>query len=63
VDFNQAIRLDPNNADAYYRRGDAYFWKQDYDRAIVDFNQAIRLDPNNADAKSGLEAARRQRGR
>ena len=33
---------------AYYNRGNAYFDKRDYDRAIADFTQAIKLDPKDA---------------
>jgi tetratricopeptide (TPR) repeat protein len=47
-DFNQAIRLDPNNAIAYRERGKVYDDKGDYDRGIADCNQAIRLNPNYA---------------
>jgi tetratricopeptide (TPR) repeat protein len=50
ADFTQAIRLDPNNANAYRERGNAYSDKGDYDRAIADYNQALRLDPNLAAA-------------
>jgi tetratricopeptide (TPR) repeat protein len=44
--YTEAIRLDPNDADAYYNRGNAYGNKGDMDRAIADFDQAIRLIPN-----------------
>jgi tetratricopeptide (TPR) repeat protein len=48
--YDQAIRLDPNNADAYNNKGvDLYDLKR-YEEAIVAYDQAIRLDPNNADA-------------
>jgi tetratricopeptide (TPR) repeat protein len=30
------------------KRGNAWTYKQEYDRAIADYNQAIRLDPNYA---------------
>ena len=51
ADFTQAIRLNPNNAIAYYNRGNVYnIDKRDYDRAIADYTQVIRLDPNNARA-------------
>ncbi|GHU88878.1 hypothetical protein FACS189476_06760 [Spirochaetia bacterium] len=46
--YDEAIRLDPNNAVAYTNRGIAYSYKDDYNKAIADFTQAIRLDPNNA---------------
>jgi len=49
-DYTQAIRLEPNNAQAYLGRGIAYSNKGDFDRAIADNNEAIRLDPNYADA-------------
>jgi tetratricopeptide (TPR) repeat protein len=42
-DLDQAIRLNPNDADAFYNRGNAYARKSQFDRAIQDFDQAIRL--------------------
>jgi tetratricopeptide (TPR) repeat protein len=47
ADFTQAIRLNPNDASYYRRRGYAYGSKRDYDRAIADFTEAIRLNPNS----------------
>ncbi len=47
AEFNKAIEIDPNFADAYSRRGAAYSNKSDYDRAIKDFNKAIELDPKH----------------
>lgn len=46
ADCNEAIRLNPNYALAFFNRGIAYKAKGQYDRAIEDFNQAIRLNPN-----------------
>lgn len=48
ADFDTAIRLDPNNAYAYYRRGIARnFWNNEFDdRAIADFTIALRLYSN-----------------
>jgi tetratricopeptide (TPR) repeat protein len=43
--LDEAIRLDPKNALAFYNRGRAYANKRDVDRAIGDYNEAIRLDP------------------
>ncbi|GHT85531.1 hypothetical protein FACS1894137_09920 [Spirochaetia bacterium] len=48
ADYTEAIRLDPNYANAYYNRGVAYENKKDYDRAIGDYTQAIRINPNYA---------------
>ena len=44
------IRLDPNVALAYAKRGDAHYRKGDYDHTIADTNEAIRLDPEFAAA-------------
>jgi len=46
-DFSQAIRLDPNNTNAYGERAGAFSTIGEYARAIADFDQAIRLSPNN----------------
>jgi len=48
VDYDKAIELGPDNADAYYRRGDANDELGEYGKAIVDYNKAIELDPNHA---------------
>lgn len=47
--FTQAIRLNPNYAEAYLERGKARRRRNIQD-AISDFNQAIRLNPSYAEA-------------
>jgi tetratricopeptide (TPR) repeat protein len=63
ADFNEAIRLNPNDATfaaiANYNRGGVYQAKDDLDRAIADFNEAIRLDPQFADAYNNRGNAHR----
>ncbi|MEH2414348.1 tetratricopeptide repeat protein [Nostoc sp.] len=49
-DFNQVIKLDPQNALAYNRRGDAYYRLGDYEQAQADSSQAILLNPEDANA-------------
>ena len=46
ADYEQAIRLDPNNAINYDGRGRVFADKGDLDLALEDFNQAIRRNPN-----------------
>jgi lipoprotein NlpI len=50
ADFTEAIRLDPNYAEAYRNRGAVRYFKGDYDGAIADCTEAIRLAPKNASA-------------
>jgi len=50
ADFNEAIRLDPNYAVAFFFRGDLYKRRGDFARAMTDLNESIRLDPNSAKA-------------
>jgi len=47
----------------YDTRGNAYYGKKDYARAIADFEAALRINPNLADTKQSLENARKARGR
>ena len=48
--FDDAARLDPNDARIYYERGQVYAALGQTQRAIKDFDEAIRLNPNDADA-------------
>ena len=57
TDYTQAIKLNPEFAEAYSwlaqaycRRGEAYLRGFDYDNAIENFTQAIKLNPDFADA-------------
>ena len=48
ADCSQALKLDPNMANAYNLRGFAYYAKGDSDRALADYGTALRLAPDNA---------------
>ena len=57
LDFNkeiklcdEAIRLNPQDADAYYKRGIANDKLGHHERAIQDYDDAIRFNPQAADA-------------
>jgi lipoprotein NlpI len=47
---------------AFYRRGNGYHEKGDYDRAILDYDQAIRLNPSHANAFSNRGVAYARKG-
>lgn len=51
--LEEAIRLKPNDAEAFYDRGNAYFDKGLFDSAIQDFDEAIRLKPGAAKVLCG----------
>ena len=48
--FNEAIKLNPDFAEAYLARGIAYYYQGDYARAIEDLTHAIQLDSDNSEA-------------
>jgi tetratricopeptide (TPR) repeat protein len=64
--FTEAIRLDPEYAEAYARRGRGYTDLKDYARALADINRALGLDPKlkmayAARAKTHLEMGENRR--
>jgi tetratricopeptide (TPR) repeat protein len=42
--FSEAIRLEPNYAEAYFNRGDSYYNTEKYNEAIADYTKAINLN-------------------
>ena len=46
ADYDEAIRLQPDSAAAYYNRGLAKDALKRYDDAIADYDEAIRLQPD-----------------
>ena len=56
ADFDEAIKLNPNDANAYYNRGLAYKKKGDKEQAIADFRKALEIDPSYQKAKIILKA-------
>ena len=62
AEYDQAIRLSPQFADAYLNRGLAYIQLEQYERAVQGYDEAIRLNPqdaglynNRGNAYEGLE--------
>ena len=49
TEFDEAIRLNPQDADAYYNRGNTYDDLGQHQRAIQEFDEALRLDPQFAE--------------
>ncbi len=49
ADFNQAIAINPNDGNAYNRRGTIYNYElSEYDKAIADYSKAVELNPEDS---------------
>jgi len=48
ADLSQAIKINPNYAEAYSNRGNVRDDLGDKQGAVADFNQAIKINPNYA---------------
>lgn len=48
ADLNKAIELNPNDLDAYLKRGSAKVCLENFQAALADFNKAIELNPDFA---------------
>lgn len=48
--FDEAVELNPNNAETFCNRGKAYGELKQYAAALADLNKALELNPNYADA-------------
>jgi tetratricopeptide (TPR) repeat protein len=57
VEYNKALRIDPDFVEAYNNRGRARRSKGDYDEAIADYNRAIQIKPDYADAYTNRGSA------
>src|SRR6266480_956288 len=62
VHYEEALRLQPYYADAYYNRGNVLFAKGRIDEAIADWEKALELQPNDADSHTGLGNALLRQG-
>ena len=60
-DYNEVIRLDPQDRRAYSARGAARFFKKEYGKAIADFDEALRLHSHDPVARFYRGLARLER--
>ncbi|WP_239679691.1 tetratricopeptide repeat protein, partial [Brachyspira hyodysenteriae] len=63
VDFNEVIKLDPKNVEAYFYRGVSKAKLEKYEESIIDFNEVITFNPNDEKAyfNRGLSKAQLER--
>ncbi len=55
--FQTALEMDPNLAEAHYNLGNALACLRRFDEAIVQFQQGLKINPNDAKARKNLNAA------
>jgi len=60
IDFGRALEIDPTSGVAFRKRGNAWSFKGEPDKAIGDYDSAIRLDPEVAHFTS--EGASKDKG-
>ena len=60
--YDQALRINPNYAEAYFTRGATRYNLGDSQGAIADYNEALRINPNDAYAYTNRGAARSNLG-
>ena len=48
-DYSMVIKINPDNADAYFYRGFTYELKLNFKKAIKDYDRVIELNPDHAD--------------
>jgi len=53
--YEEAIKIDPQNADFWAGKGLAFQYLEAYPEAIAAFQKALELNPNHAQAKQNLE--------
>jgi len=53
-EYQEAVRIDPNNVDAHIGAGRALGEKGERDAALAEFKEAIRLNPDSAEAHNGM---------
>jgi polysaccharide export outer membrane protein len=56
--FQQAIRLDPEYADAHFALGHAYYDMRRWQNAVDSFKRVVELNPNDLEAQDRLDLAR-----
>ncbi|OUL23694.1 tetratricopeptide repeat protein [Nostoc sp. 106C] len=62
INYNQALQLNPHNAEVYYKRGMVRYHLGDYEGAIADYTQVIQINLNHTKAYNQRGLARYQLG-
>jgi tetratricopeptide (TPR) repeat protein len=61
-EYQTALGINPNYADAHYNLGNAFIKKKDPDAAVREYRETLLINPNHADAHYSLGAALANKG-
>ena len=61
--LRKATAADPKNAQAFYKRANAWRARQEYERALKDYEEVIRLDPKSSRSYDALAWLKGTEGR
>jgi len=59
--FREALRINPDFAEAHYNIGAALAWQGKLDEGIRHFREALRINPALTEARTGLETVMRRK--
>jgi len=54
VHFEEALKVDPSNAELYYNIGECNYYLRCYEKAIEAYLQVVKIEPSHASAYLGL---------
>ena len=63
MEFQTALRLNPNYAEVHYNLGNAYKSIGQYDEAVAHYYDELQINPNNADIHNNLGNALAKQGK
>ena len=49
LEFNEAVRYDPENAETWYNRGITYYNLYEVEKALADYDKALEINPDHLD--------------
>ena len=61
--YQEAIKLNPDDADSYYGLGNAYRYQEELAEATQAYQEAVKLNPNYIDAYNNLGVTLKEQGR
>lgn len=61
-DYTVCLRIDSNNANAYFNRSGLYQVKGEHDKSLEDLNHAIAIDPSNIEYRKQRSLLYRMKG-